>query len=225
MDKLRDCLKTASASIKHLCRELETALERADQVAQEEMLSLLKRQKDPSVTIETDFAITETSQVPFVESNLGDQGQTLQFETSTAESKAMEQATADAEEAYRQQALDYSLGHVASAVREDDRPSGTGKDLKSSSLFHRLLNAAGAMPAQNESNEQVLVSMNTDGKISDPEPNNMETEDAPKPVVDEPNSKETSKPKDEEMSDDDEEEETTFALSLEFQKVREAKKS
>jgi len=135
--KLKACLSTAATAVKHLCLELETALEEADQVAQEEMLHSiqLRRSGDRTVAAKID-GNDESSGLPAPAA----------VEDSIMIESATEDAASEAEEAYRQQALNYSVGHLASSVREDganhhDR-QGTNPGR---SLFSALLKVAGSL--------------------------------------------------------------------------------
>lgn len=224
VQKLKECLRTASSSIKHLCQELENALEQADEVAQKEMLRLLQRRNNQSLPLEMDREASQTLQTPFLQTNLGDMSEPVAVEQSSEEAIALEQATTEAEEAYRQQALDYSLGHVASAVREDEGPKPTSASQKASSLFHKLLKAADSnnatTPAELEDKMPVVE------KMIDAEPEAMETEEDPKPKSAQLGTKVQHEAASTDVAmaaavDDDEEEETTFALSSEFQSAPE----
>lgn len=138
-EELKVCLRTATTAVKHLCLELETTLEQADEVAQKEILQKLKLRQsgETAVAMQIDNAIEEDSRTNDNESSLIENAH-------VEEPSKIDDTTTQAEEAYRQQALDYSIGHIASSVREDDSRSEDKKIAKGGgSLFASLLKAAG----------------------------------------------------------------------------------
>lgn len=143
-DKLKACLSTAATAVRHLCAQLETALEQADQVAQTEVLQLLQLRKSGNVTAgldvntEGDPINANARQLDTTEENKDEMVDTCNFEPSKVDN-----ATSEAEEIYRQQALDYSVGHLASSVREDHTTyEDHDGDKAVGSLFKSLLKAA-----------------------------------------------------------------------------------
>lgn len=131
--KLRACHAQAAAHIGPLCQSLETALTEADEKAWKDRLAQLQHQKLPS---EATLLLPPSSSSLVLDSLEEDNAM---FVTQTPASfvpsdaaldqavAAQESALAAEEEAYRRQALDYNLGHVASKVRENsDKKSSHG---------------------------------------------------------------------------------------------------
>lgn len=116
-EKLKDCWKIAETSIKNLCELLEGALKEADDQAQKERLKRLQLQQygDLGGDIPLPPPVDYT---PYFQQT-GDNDNSMDV-SQAADPDEIQKAETEAEEAYRQQALDYSLGHVATAVRDDD---------------------------------------------------------------------------------------------------------
>jgi exosome complex component RRP45 len=125
--KLKDCWKLADTSVKHLCHLLEVSLKDADDQANRERLFRLQQQQNHHT------ALLPLPPRPILDDMDG--GTYFQLKTENQEmemndaafeksNKMLEHAQAQADEAYRQQALDYSRGHVATAVRENDDQGG-----------------------------------------------------------------------------------------------------
>lgn len=129
-EKLKACLSTAAKAVKHLCVELEAALEHADQSAQQEMLQSLQPRRLGNVAAAMEV---DTKEGMHEMHHLTTEGHEI--------SLMIDDATSEVEEAYRQQALDYAVGHVASSIREDDAKEKVNK--AGGSLFTSLLKAAG----------------------------------------------------------------------------------
>lgn len=144
-DNLKACLSTAATAVRHLCAQLETALEQADQVAQTEVLQLLQLRKSGNVTAALDVN-TEGDPIKCKALHLDtteENKDEMMIDTCNFESSKIDNATSEAEEIYRQQALDYSVGHVASSVREDHTTyEDRNGDKAVGSLFTSLLKAA-----------------------------------------------------------------------------------
>jgi hypothetical protein len=144
--KLKACLTTAAIAVKHLCVELETALEQADQEAQKEILQLLHLRRSGITAAATESnsyeGTLEASPLPAVEG----MDDNMMIEKRNFESSTNDYTSSEAEELYRQQALDYAVGHVASAVREDasNNEERKSNSLLDGSLFSSLLKAAGS---------------------------------------------------------------------------------
>lgn len=137
--RLKECLMTASVAVKHLCQELETALEQADQVAQNEILHLLQLKAKSGISMGNTLLVnTDGRNIPYLQTS--EMAGEILLENSTTQTNKVEDAATEAEELYRQQALDYSKGHVASSVREDE-VDHVRKD-QGSALFTSLLKAA-----------------------------------------------------------------------------------
>jgi exosome complex component RRP45 len=108
LPQLRDCHSQAAAQVPPLSALLEAALEAADATAQSERLRRAQRQSLP-LPPKPKFAEDDEDEAvgaPMVDTVP---------ETTTNEEE-------DEDEAYRRRALDYALGHVATAVRDDPLP-------------------------------------------------------------------------------------------------------
>lgn len=146
--KLKDCWRVAQTSTKQLCQFLEQTLQDADEQAQKQRLEKLKQQQDRRL------ASSATSLPPntpyFEESKFGDE---MNVEVDIDVDHIAE-AEKKAEEAYRQQALDYSRGHVASRVREDNTQEKSYPNQKGKSLLAAMLKSANQVD-KGESGENV----------------------------------------------------------------------
>jgi hypothetical protein len=217
---------TASVAVKHLCQELETALEQADQVAQKEMLHLLQLKEKGGIpmttTLLTDNA--ETRNMPYLQTS--DMEGSVLVETSKTQTDAIEDAATEAEELYRQQALDYSRGHFASSVREDEVEHGR-KD-HGSTLFTSLLKAAAGTDDKSlllNSNEVAAAPVDADmsdahGELGQGEADDNDKSNGSGGIVESPAIEKPYYPSKSEDCDD--EEETTTLLSPEFSTVQES---
>jgi hypothetical protein len=138
--KLKECWKIAATSVKELCQLLEGALKEADDQAQKERLQRLQRQQHGDVEGSLPLS-SSVENTPYFQQS-GDNEDFMDIEQAV-DSSEIEQAQTEAEEAYRQQALDYSRGHVAQAVREDgndDRKSSYKQ--QAGSLLAAMLKSA-----------------------------------------------------------------------------------
>jgi exosome complex component RRP45 len=119
--QLKKCWKLAETSIHQLCQMLESTLQEADEKAQQERLHRLQQLQDyPNLP---PLPADPAPPVPFwfqdgdlqvdVSSPFADPSQEVQ----EAEGKVKDQE----QEAYRLQALDFTRGHIAARVREDDK--------------------------------------------------------------------------------------------------------
>ena len=138
-NKLRECWKIAESAIKDLCRLLEASLAEADEQAQTDQLKRLKLQRQLMAGLGNadDFIAlslpplppSDRSQTPYLQ-EMGDIEE-LQVADSTipdsTELSKIHQAQTEAEEAYRKQALDYSINHIPSAVRDNDAGGNGGQ--------------------------------------------------------------------------------------------------
>lgn len=145
-EKLKACLSTAASAVKHLCLELETALEHADQEAQKEMLQLLQLQRSGAVGVGTELLSTEGGSHLQATEGMYDNMTTEEPNSGGSTNKI---SSSEAEEAYRQQALDYMMGHLPSSVREDRANTEESIGNRHESLFSTILKAAGE-PVPNE---------------------------------------------------------------------------
>jgi len=158
--QLEECWKKAISCVRQLCTMLETSLEDADKQAQTDRLEKLKQQQ-----LAPSFATTNTSSQissPFFEQSENPGGDNMMdIDDNNDEIKRME---TEAEEAYRQQALDYSQGYKANKVREDDdhmRNSSQPFFNQASNLMKTLLaSAASPAPSSSRGNDAVQKSAN-----------------------------------------------------------------
>ena len=131
-NKFRKCWKVAETSIKNLCQLLEAALARADEQAQKERLQRLQLKN-----ISLPPLAPSNRNVPFYKQT--DNEIDMDVDDHVDEAKVQQYQT-EAEEAYRRQALDYSSGHVATSVREDDNNrKGHNHGQKNGSLLADML--------------------------------------------------------------------------------------
>ena len=113
--QLKGCWEIGEIAAKALCKQMEESLEQADYRARREKLKMLQgRQNDKGDTIP---GTVPTGKLPFF--SLGVDGGDTKAETEVGNTQN-QIVQSQAEEAYREQALDYAKGHVASIVREDD---------------------------------------------------------------------------------------------------------
>jgi exosome complex component RRP45 len=115
--KLKDCWKVADTSIKELCHLLEGALKEADDQAQKERLKRLQRQQHGDLGGELPLP-PPVDNTPYFQQT-GDSDELMDV-PPTVNPDQIQKAETEAEEAYRHLALDYSRGHVATALRDDD---------------------------------------------------------------------------------------------------------
>jgi hypothetical protein len=118
-DKLKACLSTAALAVKHLCVELEATLEQADQEAQKVILEMLQLQRSGIIAASTEINSNEGSFEASHVQAIKDIDENIMIEKPIFESSTKDNRSSEAEEAYRQQALDYAVGHVANTVKED----------------------------------------------------------------------------------------------------------
>jgi exosome complex component RRP45 len=126
-DKLRECWTLAAECIQQLCKSLEISLEEADGQALQERLSRLqqqqeKQQPNDKLVLPPTVGADNLEGVPFFHS-VDDKDDLMQIDEGDmdADQAASIKAQNEAEEAYRRNALDYNLGHVAQKVREDKK--------------------------------------------------------------------------------------------------------
>lgn len=149
--KLRECYLSAKKIIQQLCHSLEETLQQADQQALSERLQRLQQQEN--VDLRQDQVvlpprppnrdeITGLEGIPYYQSTDNSENDFMQVQddqgNAVVEDKAAaRQAQSAAEEAYRRQALDYNLGHVAIAVGKDK--DNTKQQQASSALLASML--------------------------------------------------------------------------------------
>jgi exosome complex component RRP45 len=144
-NKLRQCWKVAETAIKNLCQLLETALTKADEQAQKERLQRLQL-KQQAGNFNLPPPPPSKRNIPFLQQT--ENGNDMEIDADVDEAQ-VQQVHTEAEEAYRQQALDYSSGHVATAVREDNdvnHGGGLNFGIQSGSLLADMLKSVGQTP-------------------------------------------------------------------------------
>lgn len=164
--QLEKCWKKAESCVRQLCTMLETSLEDADQQAQKDRLEKLKQQQQqgsgvigtgPSPLGGLPPLPNETS--PYFEQSDNPSGNVTMMgaEETDAANDAIKRMETEAEEAYRQQALDYSQGYKANKVKEDDdhmRHSSQPYFNQASKLMKSLLASASQPDAKSKNDNQ-----------------------------------------------------------------------
>jgi exosome complex component RRP45 len=146
--KLRECWITAETAIKGLCELLEMTIAEADERAQNDQLRRLQLQRkqlegsghaDDFVALSLPpLPSSDRKNTPYLHEmeDIDD----LQVAESSApdstELNMIDQAQTEAEEAYRRQALDYSINHLPSAVRESNEDGKSGDTSLASAHAH-----------------------------------------------------------------------------------------
>jgi len=142
--QLKQCWKLAEKSILQMCRMLEETLTEADEKAQQERLQRLQ------ASGETPGATTSDG-IPFMQDSSGQDFMDVDTSTEWKDvSGDVESAAAqvnEEEEAYRLQALDFAMGHVAAKVKDNTKSGGTAsssnnKSNKPGSLLEAMLQSA-----------------------------------------------------------------------------------
>ncbi len=154
--QLKSCANLGKKKCVELCNMLEESLVEADKKSIEERLARLKLTTGMvSVSSHKEIPLPEVSEgVPFVErTDYQRDGEMMEIDKDDLHNLGSEQANKAAaiaaaeEESYRIQALDYSLGHVAAKVKENDSASKTKSDKRRSngggSLMDAMLKSAG----------------------------------------------------------------------------------
>ena len=137
--KLKECCKLAELSIKQLCQMLEESLKEADEQARQERLQRLQQQQHEGLRVELPPLADDS---PY--QHRTDRGDTIMevAEFADGDDSQVKVAQTEAEEFYRQQALDYARGHVAQAVRENDDPAKSSSSQQVGSLLAAMLKSA-----------------------------------------------------------------------------------
>ncbi|CAB9525251.1 complex component RRP45 [Seminavis robusta] len=127
--QLQECWKKAEGCIRQLCTMLEASLEQADKQAQADRLQKLVVQQQETRTTTTRSTTTNNNtntELPplpsspyFQQSDNPGENTTAMDVDNNDDDNNVEQVQTEAEEAYRQLALDYSQGYKATKVRED----------------------------------------------------------------------------------------------------------
>jgi exosome complex component RRP45 len=161
-DKLRECWTLAAECIQQLCKSLEVSLEEADGQALQERLTRLQQQQqqeqpNEKVVLPPSVGADNLEGVPFFQSVDG-KDDLMQIDEGNvdADQAANIKAQNEAEEAYRRNALDYNLGHVANKVREDDKKEKDHRQ-QASSLLTAMLQFAQDLPPAVEEDETALT--------------------------------------------------------------------
>jgi hypothetical protein len=136
--KLKECWKVAEKLMKELCQLLEDTLKDADGKAQKERLERLQQQQHGNLVGNT--SLPSPNETPYFQQTYKTAEMNVELNVS---SDQIVQAQTKAEEVYRRQALDYSQGHIASKVREDN-PTGNRSSAQqnAASLLEAMLKSA-----------------------------------------------------------------------------------
>jgi len=145
-NKLRECWKVAETAIKNLCKLLETALIKADEQAQTERLQRLQLKQQVKGSGLPPLPSSNRN-IPFLQQTENGAND-MEIDDNVDEAQ-VQQVHTEAEEAYRQNALNYSSGHTAVAVREDsdvNRGAGQSFGKQAGSLLAAMLKSVGQAP-------------------------------------------------------------------------------
>jgi exosome complex component RRP45 len=205
--QLKECCRGAQTATQGLCQLLETTLEKADEQAQAERLRLLQLQQQAfgDATMLPPLP-NSSNNIPFMQ-QLDDQ---LEIVDAPVDDRQVDQVQAAAEEAYRQQALDYASGHVATSVREDSDKKQQPSAL-ASSLLAAMLKSVEQQPIKPQPPNQLSESVVTKDDAASATTSIIE------------DAKPAEKPKctpDAMDQDDDEDEEETTMLQSEFDAIQ-----
>jgi exosome complex component RRP45 len=213
-DKLKECWKLADVSIKQLCQLLEGSLQQADEQAQRERLERLKSQTVQLPPLVENAPFQLLGEDMDISNGGGDDNETT---------RVVQQAQSEAEEAYRQLALDYTRGHVAQAIKEDDDRKKSSSQQQAGSLLAAMLKSvqqgsSAAVPTTNGSTKKAVV-VPKEVASTTPEPVKKTSSTPNKKTTVEKAAKKApeSKPSPMDLESDEEEEETTTVLQSEFQ--------
>ena len=222
-DKLRECYKLAASSIQQLCHSLETSLKQADEQALQERLQRLQHRQHPDVIPPPELP-KDVQGIPYYQAADHKDDFMQVVDSGNDDEAAATQAQSEAEEAYRRQALDYNVGHLASKVREDSTKKKQDRQASSLLLAAMLQSVKGvASPEEKKDTQQKNVE-----DVSAPE-NKVEfvsiQVDEPKDekMVEKKKARKPSKTEPPAASKagalDSDEEESTMQLESEFQAV------
>mmetsp|Transcript_7597 Transcript_7597/g.15625 ORF Transcript_7597/g.15625 Transcript_7597/m.15625 type:complete len:293 (+) Transcript_7597:179-1057(+) len=228
-NKLRECWRVAESAIQNLCQMLEKSLTEADTQAQKERLQRLQLKQLGNTPGLPPFPPSDQN-IPFLQQteNLDD----MEVDASVDEAK-LQQIHTEAEEAYRQTALDFASGHIAVGVREDNdtgRVAGRGAAGKQAgSLLAAMLKSIGQAPpsasATKYTDSAPVASTAEDSSQSDPSKEGKNSKPAASTSSSDAktrtkNDKDpVSKSKKSKALDSDEEEEAPMMLTSEFGSV------
>lgn len=229
-DKLRECWTLAAECIQQLCKSLEVSLEEADGQALQERLSRLqqqqqqeKQQPNEKLVLPPTVGVNNLEGVPFFHSVDG-KDDLMQIDEGDvdADQAASIKAQNEAEEAYRRQALDYNLGHVAQKVREDDKKKPKDHQQQASWLLTAMLQSAqggdGKVEAATATDETMLKATGgaQDAAKAEAEPISSPKQQQKKTSSTRASTRATTQ---EANAVDSDEEDTTVQLRSEFQPV------
>jgi exosome complex component RRP45 len=138
-ERLREAYRLAAQHVQDLCQALETSLQQADEQALRDRLSRLQARQHPGYQL-PDSTTKQIPAIPFY-TEIDMEDVTLQIDATDTKTES-KQAQTEAEEAYRRQALDYNIGHVASKVRENKVKSQASKSQQPSTLLKAMLRSA-----------------------------------------------------------------------------------
>jgi exosome complex component RRP45 len=153
-NKLRECWRVADSAIKKLCKMLEASLATADEQAQKDRLQRLQMNQSNNTLpgIGGLPPLPPASNIPFLQQT-EHADDAMEIDGGVDEAQ-VQQVHTEAEEAYRQNALDYASGHAPVAVREisnadrnksNSSSSAAGK--QAGSLLAAMLKSIGRAPS------------------------------------------------------------------------------
>lgn len=229
--QLKQCWRLAEKSILQLCRMLEETLVQADDKAQQERLQRLQATGETPIKAST----TATDGVVFVKDS-NDQDfmeidTTTEWKDVSSDVEAAAAQVNEEEEAYRLQALDYSLGHVAAKVKDNKETGASStstrsKSNKPGSLLEAMLQSAQSVSVtltETDANHENITDTKLSSESGQLDLRSQEAQDEFEQFAKKSSSnarKENAKQSAVAM-DTDEEEETTTLLQTEFQSVPE----
>jgi exosome complex component RRP45 len=229
-NQLKQCWNLAEKAILQLCQMLEETLGEADTKAQQERLQRLQASGGTALTTYTNNNMMPTDSVPFAKDSIGQDFMEVDTQTDwkdvSADVESAEAQINEEEEAYRLQALDYAVGHVAAQVKERKKSGGTTNSNKPGSLLAAMLQSAqqsavcvmassDTVPAEGS---KETVSMGNNGVEKKDISISNDDDDAAQDEFEQFAKKATNAPKKQPIAmDSDDEEETTALLTSEFQ--------
>ena len=239
--KLKECWGMGQPLVKQLCQLLEDTLNKADEQARADRLERIKQQQlEGGGTNQLLSLTTKHLALPDVSDEVIIQdGDSSAAMMDHGDDEAVRlQAQTEADEEYRRQALDFTVGHRATAVRENDDPALTKP--QGGSLLASMLKSV----QQQQQQQQVAKNHQQDSsKTTDSVESSSQTAMPPAGVelpplpASEPKQPPTETPPTEQSQskksstdkrtaetnpmdlDSDEEEETTTMLTSEFQQA------
>ena len=229
-NKLRECWRVADIAIKKLCKMLETSLATADEQAQKDRLQRLQMTQTNRMLLGGSGLppLPPTTNIPFLQQT-DHADDTMEIDGGVDEAQ-VQQVHTEAEEAYRQNALDYASGHAPVAVREISDADRNKSNSSSSSSSAAGKQAGSLLAAMLKSIGQAPSSSSTSGggNAAGAAPKAVaKVEEQPKAMTNtrETTNKKASVPKKEkpiamDIDDDEEEEEAPTMLTSEFGSIQ-----